>query len=149
MFLTDLVKTSTKLGNGDSCADYTAALDEILSVADHTNTMIWVGEMRNCPFILCGQGPLLKHGKVLSKKTRGSFKNRNKWPCHLFLFQQILVLCRLLPNSENKKAHKLEYFKHIKYVFPSKIAKFKLFLQCKPHTWPDGRVFKHPSNTEA
>ena len=113
MFLSDLVKTSRDLGNDDSAANYSAALGAILSVNEHTNTMMWIGEIKNCPLILCGQGPLLKHGRVLSKKIHGSFKNRNKWPCHLFLFQQTLILCRIAESSEKEKSPALEYLKHV------------------------------------
>ena len=113
MFLSNLARTSTELGNADSSADYSAALDAIMSVAEHTNTMMWIGEIKNCPLILCGQGPLLKHGRVLSKKIRGSFKNRNKWPCHLLLFQQTLVLCKIVERSEKEQHPDLEYFKHV------------------------------------
>lgn len=114
MFLQDLLKVSKTLEDEEALIDYTAALDAVLGVAEHTNTMMWVGEMASCPFMLCGQGPLLKHGKVLSKKLRGSFKNRNKWSCHLILFQQTLVLCRVIENTDRGIKHKLEYFKHIK-----------------------------------
>lgn len=80
MFLQDLIKVSKTLIDNEAQEDYTAALDAVVGVAEHTNTMMWVGEMTNCPFMLCGQGPLLRHGKVLSKKTEGSFKKRNKYP---------------------------------------------------------------------
>jgi hypothetical protein len=113
MFLSNLARTSTELGNGDSSADYSAALDAIMSVTEHTNTMMWIGEIKNCPLILCGQGPLLKHGRVLSKKIRGSFKNRNKWPCHLLLFQQTFILCKIVERSEKEQHPDLEYFKHV------------------------------------
>ena len=113
MFLSNLARTSIELGIDDSSANYSAALDAILSVTEHTNTMMWIGEIKNCPLILCGQGPLLKHGRVLSKKIHGSFKNRNKWPCHLLLFQQTLVLCKSVERSEKEKTPELEYFKHI------------------------------------
>lgn len=109
----NLARTSIELGIADSSANYSAALDAILSVTEHKNTMMWIGEIKNCPLILCGQGPLLKHGRVLSKKILGSFKNRNKWPCHLLLFQQTLVLCRSVKIAEKEKTPELEYFKHI------------------------------------
>ena len=113
MFLSNLTKTSRDLGNDDSAASYSAALGVILSVNEHTNTMMWIGEIKICPLILCGQGPLLKHGRVLWKKIHGSFKNRNKWPCHLFLFQQTLILCKIAESSEKENSPDLEYFKHV------------------------------------
>ena len=113
MFLNALSKASADLGNAESSADYSEALETILSVADHTNTMMWIGKMKDCPIRLCGQGQLLKHGKVLSKKLRGSFKNRNKWPCHLLLFQQTIVLCRIVDKTEDQKYPNLHYFKHV------------------------------------
>ena len=113
MFLSNLSKKSIDHGNDESSANYAAALDAILAVADHTNTMMWIGKMKNCPFNLCGQGELLKHGKVLSKKVCGSFKTRNKWPCYIFLFQQAVVLCRIVDNTEDQKSPNLEYFRHV------------------------------------
>ena len=113
MFLSSLSKKSVDLGNYESTANYTAALDTILSVTDQTNTMMWVGKMKNCPFNLCGQGQLLKHGKVFSKKIQSNFKTRNKWPGHIFLFQQAVVLCRIVDNTEDQKNPNLEYFRHI------------------------------------
>ena len=115
MFLQDLIKISEAISDNEARDDYTAALDAVIGVAEHTNTMMWVGEMASCPFMLCGQGPLIRHGKVLSKKTQGSFKKRNKYPCYLILFQQTLVLCKTSQNcQQNGKTQKLEYFKHIK-----------------------------------
>ena len=114
MFLSDLSKTSADLGNFDSSEDYSSALTSILSVVDHTNTMMWIGNMKNCPLSLCGQGQLLKHGKVLSKKIHGRFLNRNKWPCCLLLFQQTIILCKIVDGTEKLNNPSLEYFKHIR-----------------------------------
>ena len=40
MFINSLSKTSADLGNAESTADYSEALETILSVADHTNKMM-------------------------------------------------------------------------------------------------------------
>eukprot|EP00092_Neocalanus_flemingeri_P004206 GFUD01004524.1.p1 GENE.GFUD01004524.1~~GFUD01004524.1.p1 ORF type:complete len:411 (+),score=113.27 GFUD01004524.1:116-1348(+) len=113
MFLSGLAKASADLGNDEASADYSAALDAILAVADHTNTMMWVGKMEGCPIRLCSQGHLLKHGKVLSRRICGSFKIRNKWPCHLLLFQQAAVLCRIVDKTEEQKNPNLQYLTHV------------------------------------
>ena len=113
MFLSDLAKSNTDLGNIDSSEDYSAALNSILSVTDHTNTMMWIGKMKNCPLKLSGQGKLLKHGKVLSKKIHGSFMNTKKWPCCLLLFEQAILLCKIVENTEKQDSPRLEYFKHV------------------------------------
>ena len=90
MFLSNLPRTSKELGNNDSSADYSAALDAILYVNEHTNTIIWIGKIKHCPLMLRGRGPLLKHGRVLWKKIRGSLQKRSEWPCHRLLFQQLI-----------------------------------------------------------
>ena len=113
MFLKDLSKISFELGNDESSADFSSALNTLLEVADHTNQMMWIGKLENCPFNLCSQGQLLMHCRVLSKKIHGSFKNRNKWPCHLILFQQAVVLCKTLDNTEHGPYSDLEYFRHV------------------------------------
>ena len=100
MFLNDLSKTSNGLEDGASAANYSAALKSVLSVVDHTNTMIWVGNMKTCPLNLCGQGQLIKYEKVLSKKIHGNFMDRKKWPCCLLLFQQTAILCKIVDHTE-------------------------------------------------
>eukprot|EP00092_Neocalanus_flemingeri_P050748 GFUD01058766.1.p1 GENE.GFUD01058766.1~~GFUD01058766.1.p1 ORF type:complete len:278 (+),score=58.54 GFUD01058766.1:580-1413(+) len=127
MFLSGLAKASADLGIDEASADYSAALDAILAVADHTNTMMWVGKMEGCPIRLCSQGHLLKHGKVLSRKVDGNlavpsssvlislYRNAHNqiagiWPCHILLFQQAVVLCRIGDHTENLN---LQYVKHV------------------------------------
>ena len=114
MFLNNLCKTSTDIGDVDSAPEYSAALKSVLSVVDHANTMIWVGNMKVCPLSLFGQGQLLKHGKVLSKKIHGNFMDRKKWPSCLLLFQQTAILCKIVDHKEKLTNPCLEYFKHVK-----------------------------------
>ena len=112
MFLTDLSKYGKQIGDEKSSEDFQAALEAVLEVAEHTNTMMWIGEMKSCPFPLCGQGPLLYHGGVMVKKVHDSFKHITKnVSCLMILFQQTLVLCKILDASCRPA---LEYLKHIK-----------------------------------
>lgn len=117
MFLTSLSKTCKQLGFNKAAEDFTSACNFISSAATHTNTMMWIGKMDNCPLDLSNQGQLLKHGYVLTRPLTGSAKKGRKWStssqkassCHLFLFQQTVVLCK---TSENCKDH-LYYVDHI------------------------------------
>ena len=118
MFLTSLSKTCKQLGFNEAAEDFASACDFISSAASHTNTMMWIGKMDNCPLDLSNQGQLLKHGQVLTRPLTGSAKKGRKWStssqkassCHLFLFQQTVVLCK---TSENCKDH-LYYVDHIR-----------------------------------
>jgi len=121
MFLSSLAKTCKELGFVEASHEYSAALESILSAANHTNTMMWIGKMENCPLDLSGQGQLLKHGKVLTKCLAGSLKKGRRWstrsqkpsPCHLFLFQQTVVLCRTSENCVQQHSPHLCYLDHI------------------------------------
>merc|ERR1719154_62548 len=62
MFLTSISKTCKELGFTEASADFSSACYFITSAASHTNTMMWIGRMENCPLDLSGQGQLLKHG---------------------------------------------------------------------------------------
>ena len=118
MFLSSLSKTYEELGLVQESIDYSAALESILSSASHTNTMMWIGKMENCPLDLSGQGQLLKHGKVLTKivKKGRSWKTRTQKlsSCHLLLFQQTVVLCRTRENCEEQNNPHLHYLDHIR-----------------------------------
>jgi len=121
MFLNSLSKTCRELGFVEASEEYSAALDSILSAANHTNTMMWIGKMENCPLDLSGQGQLLKHGKVQTKCVAGSVKKGRRWskisqkqsPCFLFLFQQTLVLCRTSENYLQQHSPHLCYLDHL------------------------------------
>ena len=120
MFLSSLSKTSKELGFDEASKEFSIALECILSAADHTNTMMWIGKMENCPLDLSGQGQLLKHGKVLNRFLGGNIK-LGKWSsqklssCYLFLFQKSLVLCKTSENvSESNNPH-LYYSNYIRY----------------------------------
>ena len=123
MFLSSLSKTCKELGYTEASHEYSAALESILSAANHTNTMMWIGKMENCPLDLSGQGQLLKHGKVLTKCLAGSLKKGRRWstrsqkpsPCYLFLFQQTVVLCRTSENCVEQNSPHLYYLNHIRW----------------------------------
>jgi hypothetical protein len=127
MFLSSLAKTCKELGFLDASNEYSAALESILSAASHTNTMMWIGKMENCPLDLSGQGQLLKHGKVMTRCLAGSIKKGRRWskrsqkpsPCHLFLFQQTVVLCRTSENCVEQHSPHLYYADHIRQVYSS------------------------------
>lgn len=121
MFLNSLAKTCKELGLTQASEEYSLALESILSTANHTNTMMWIGKMENCPLDLSGQGQLLKHGKVFTRCLGGSLKKGRRWsgrsqkttPCHLFLFQQTVVLCRIIDNDSAHQSPHLHYLDHI------------------------------------
>eukprot|EP00092_Neocalanus_flemingeri_P006754 GFUD01007296.1.p1 GENE.GFUD01007296.1~~GFUD01007296.1.p1 ORF type:complete len:191 (+),score=49.79 GFUD01007296.1:70-573(+) len=77
--------------------------------------------MENCPVDLSGQGQLLKHGKLLTRSFAGSVKKGRKWrtssqkpfSCHLFLFQQTVVLCRTSENCVEQNNPHLFYADHV------------------------------------
>ena len=122
MFLHSISKTCKELGFVEASSDFAAACDSILSAASHTNTMMWIGKMENCPLDLSGQGQLLKHGQILTRTLAGSVKKGRKWStsshkpssCHLFLFQQTVVLCRTSENCEDQNNPHLYYADHIR-----------------------------------
>ena len=124
MFLNSLAKTCKELGLTQASEEYSLALESILSTANHTNTMMWIGKMENCPLDLSGQGQLLKHGKVFTRCLGGSLKKGRRWsgrsqrttPCHLFLFQQTVVLCRIIENNSAHQSPHLHYLDHIRQV---------------------------------
>ena len=122
MFLSGLCKTIGKLGLQEESKDFSTALEAIVAAANQTNTMMWIGDMKDCPLDLSGQGQLLKHGKVFKRSFGGSIKKGKKWSsqkfssCHLFLFQKTLLLCQTSANISNPNNQLLFYANHIRYV---------------------------------
>merc|ERR1711892_386903 len=98
MFLGSLSKTCKELGLHEDSGEFSAALPSILSAASHTNTMMWIGRMEDCPLDLPGQGQLLKQGTVvrrfLGSVTRIGRKasSQSSSASQLLLFQKSLVL---------------------------------------------------------
>ena len=120
MFLNSLSKTCSDLGLVKAAGEFSNALDLIQTATKHTNTMMWIGKMENCPVDLSSQGQLLKYGGVQSHYLK-SVSLKRKWsgslprqsPCCLFLFQQTLVLCRACEDPSDPKTPKLIYCQHI------------------------------------
>ena len=75
MFLNSISKTCKELGLMEASLEFSSALESVLSAASHTNTMMWIGKMVNCPIDLPSQGQLIKHGKVsqITNNTQISF----------------------------------------------------------------------------
>ena len=69
MFLSSIAKTSRELGLAEAALEFSLALESVLAAASHTNTMMWIGKMVNCPIDLPSQGQLIKQGKVRSFVT--------------------------------------------------------------------------------
>jgi len=121
MFLSSLSKTCAELGLDEASHDFSLALEAVLESAGHTNTMMWIGTMEDCPLDLSGQGQLLRHGPVQTRPLKGLGLKARKWsgtgpktvPAHLFLFQQTIVLCRTGPNTIEPNSPKIFYASHI------------------------------------
>ena len=64
MFLQSLSECCADLDRGSASLAYSTALEKVRGAAEHTNTMMWVGAMADCPHDLTNLGQLLKHGKV-------------------------------------------------------------------------------------
>ena len=64
LFLSSISKTCLELGHTETGAEFSRSLECVLSAASHTNIMMWIGRMVNCPIDLPSQGQLIKHGKV-------------------------------------------------------------------------------------
>ena len=118
MFLSALSKTCNELELYGDSEDFSAALSSILSAASHTNTMMWIGKMEDCPLDLPGQGQLLKQGRVGKQEL---MKIKRKWGqqktslCQLLLFQESLVLCRTNEDPSEPNNPHLFYENHIRY----------------------------------
>lgn len=100
MFLTSLSQCCKDLEDNLASREYEMALEAVLSAAEHTNTMMWVGSMVNCPYDLSAQGQLLKYGPVTTSLNAGlrrerlwHLKSKRKSSSFLFLFQQSIMLC--------------------------------------------------------
>ena len=121
MFLSSLSKTCAELGLDEASHDFSLALEAVLESAGHTNTMMWIGTMEDCPLDLSGQGQLLRHGPVQTRPLKGLGLKARRWsgtgaktvPAHLFLFQQTIVLCRTGPNTIEPNSPKIFYASHI------------------------------------
>ena len=121
MFLSALAKTSNDLGYFQDSKDYSLTLDSILSVASITNTMMWIGQMENCPLALSRQGQLLKQGNFIvdSGIRRTGRRLTMRLSSHKFcliLFQKSLVLCRTSQNPNKPESPFLRYCMHFRYV---------------------------------
>ena len=121
MFLSSLSTTCSELGLHEDSEEFSAALSSILSAASHTNTMMWIGKMEDCPFDLSGQGQLLKQGRVDRRSIGGTFQKGRKWSflpkssqCHLLLFQKTIVLCKSNESISESECPNLFYEKHIR-----------------------------------
>merc|ERR1712212_1349139 len=107
MFLSSLSKTCAELGLDEASHDFSLALEAVLESAGHTNTMMWIGTMEDCPLDLSGQGQLLRHGPAQTRPLKGLGLKARRWsgtgaktvPAHLFLFQQTIGLGRTGPNT--------------------------------------------------
>ena len=87
MFLTSLSQCCKDLEDNLASREYEMALEAVLSAAEHTNTMMWVGSMANCPYDLSAQGQLLKYGPVTTSLNGGLRK---------VLILSVMFLTRLL-----------------------------------------------------
>lgn len=123
MFLNSIAKTCRELGLVEAGLEFSRALESVLAAASHTNTMMWIGKMVNCPIDLPSQGQLIKQGKVSRRNipvptgVGGKFSRRfssQKWAvCHLFLFQKTLMLCKTSDNVSEPNNPHLIYENHI------------------------------------
>jgi len=106
LFLNSLSSLSSSLCLAVEYEEYRLACQSIVSVAEHTNTMMWVGSISDCPHDLSAQGQLLKFGPVQTKSFSGSLRKDRLWQrrsrramsCYLFLFQQNIILCSSQQN---------------------------------------------------
>merc|ERR1711953_1108803 len=125
LFLSSISKTCQDLGYKEAGAEFNLALESVLSAAGHTNTMMWIGKMVNCPIDLPSQGQLIKHGKVtkrpilrsLTSSSTGVLARRFSSPktvsCQLFLFQKTVMLCKTTENLSEPHNPHLLYDCHI------------------------------------
>ena len=74
MFLQSLSECCADLDRGSASLAYSTALERVRGAAEHTNTMMWVGAMADCPHDLTNLGQLLKHGKVDTRERKDSFR---------------------------------------------------------------------------
>jgi len=127
LFLSSISKTCQDLGYKEAGAEFNLALESVLSAAGHTNTMMWIGKMVNCPIDLPSQGQLIKHGKVTKRPILRSltspssssvlsrrFSTPKSVSCQLFLFQKTLMLCKTSENLSEPNNPHLLYDCHIR-----------------------------------
>jgi len=120
MFLSSLSKTARELGLNEAAQHFSTALEAILDAAEHTNTMMWIGRMEECPLDLASQGQLLKKGRVLSRLVKVRRKSFTGWgarvpqgiPSFILLFQHSVIICRELSSVESSDP-RLVYFTHV------------------------------------
>ena len=74
MFLQSLSECCADLDRVSASLAYSTALERVRGAAEHTNTMMWVGAMADCPHDLTNLGQLLKHGKVDTRERKDSFR---------------------------------------------------------------------------
>ena len=84
LFLSSISKTCQELGYTETGAEFSLALECVLSAASHTNIMMWIGRMVNCPIDLPSQGQLIKHGKVCGDIWKEKLSKINKLMVKLF-----------------------------------------------------------------
>ena len=86
MFLSSISKTCQELGLAEAGAEFSLALDSVLAAASHTNIMMWIGRMVNCPIDLPSQGQLIKHGNVCAVDSVLQFGHRycDKYKINIF-----------------------------------------------------------------
>jgi len=126
LFLSSISKTCQDLGYSEAGAEFSQALASVLSTASHTNTMMWIGKMVNCPIDLPSQGQLINNGKVSKRPIAGSpgssssssilsrkLTSPKTVPCRLFLFQKTLMLCKTSENLAEPNNPHLLYDCHI------------------------------------
>ena len=75
MFLSSIAKACQDLGLKEAALEFSLALESVLSAASHTNTMMWIGKMVNCPIDLPSQGQLIKHDKANHPTLFNSLEN--------------------------------------------------------------------------
>ena len=119
LFLTSLASTCSELGYQSACEDLSTAREVMRSTVEHTNTLSWVGTMHCCPLDLSSLGLLLKSGLVTSVPPANAGKKTNRRSgvkmSQLFLFQQTLILCWRLENTNDKNRPNLYYHTHIRF----------------------------------
>jgi len=125
LFLSSISKTCLELGHTETGAEFSRSLECVLSAASHTNIMMWIGRMVNCPIDLPSQGQLIKHGKVTKRVILSTASNTNSGvlsrrfsspktvSCQLFLFQKTVMLCKTTENLSEPHNPHLLYDCHI------------------------------------
>ena len=87
MFLSSIAKTCRELGLAEAALEFSLALESVLAAASHTNTMMWIGKMVNCPIDLPSQGQLIKHSQVSQHLSHVIVMCQQCVSIHFALFQ--------------------------------------------------------------